>query len=212
MLGIVNWIVAIIGGTFALTGLSIDNIFKSKIFYPFLAFAMVYFVSIWISQKDLKNKGDILLNSLPINRKDIVEGRYLSIFTYILLITIYIFTISHIATILTKDIFPGATMSGLSLLLVIGLSLIIFSIYLPFQYYNIGKIQVFNQIFYILLIILPTILGRYLDKIMTSRLLIYFMNLNLSLNGIILIILGLGIVLYLISIQVSIIIYKHKEF
>src|SRR5699024_8291503 len=160
---------------------------------PFVAFTMLYFVSVWISQKDLKNKGDILLNSLPVKRKDIVGGRYLSIFVYILLITIYIFIISHIATILTKDILPGATMSAFSLLLVIGLSLIFFSIYLPFQYYNIGKIQAFNQIFYILLIILPTILGRYLDKIMTSRLLLYFVNLNLSLNGIIFIILGLGI-------------------
>ena len=95
-------------------------------------------------------------------------------------------------------------------LFILGLSLVFFSIYLPSYYYNVGKAQAFNQIFYIILILLPNIISRFGNKVESTE--IFRDIINMDWKIVILMFVGVGIVMYLISLQISKNIYKGKEF
>ncbi len=210
LLRFINLFILCGGIVFGYIGVSIDHVYKSKLTYGFAMFILVYMVSIFSTQFDVKGKTDMMLNSFPVDRYDIVKSRYISMGLYILFITGIVFLSSNISKIIFRTTIGGNPASIWDILFIWGLSLIFFSIYLPFHYYNVGKAQVFNQIFYIILILLPNIIGRFGMKIEATK--IFGNIIIMDLKIIALIFAGIGIMMYLVSLQISKGIYKSKEF
>jgi len=99
----------------------------------------VYLMLVYANSYDFKYNGEIMINSLPISRKEIVLAKYLSAFVYALIIMIIVFPLSFVLKILD---FPGLNTIGIRSLagfLIIGIFFlsIYISIYLPL-YYKLG--------------------------------------------------------------------------
>ena len=210
LLRFINLFILCGGLFFGYVGVSIDHVYKSKLVYGFAMFIMVYVVSMFSTQYDVKGKADMMLNSFPVDRYDIVKSKYISMGLYILFITGIVFLSSNISKIIFSTTTVGNPATIWDVLFILGLSLIFFSIYLPFHYYNVGKAQAFNQIFYIILILLPNIISRFGRKFENAEI---FQNIiNMDWKILILLFAGVGIIMYLISLQISKGIYKGKEF
>ncbi|WP_333638109.1 ABC-2 transporter permease [Tissierella praeacuta] len=210
LLRIINLIIFWISLIFGCVGVSTENIYKSKLIYGFSIFIMIYIVSIFSTQHELKAKSDMMLNFFPVNRYDIVRAKYISMGIYIFAISGIVFISSNLFKIMMNGEIIGSPATIFDVLFIIGFSLMFFSIYLPFQYYSIGKAQAFSQIFYIFLIILPNIIGRFGSKIETTNI---FKNIIVMDFGIFIFMFAVvGIILYLISLEVSKKIYSMKEF
>ncbi|WP_353095764.1 ABC-2 transporter permease [Tissierella praeacuta] len=195
---------------FGYIGMVTENIYKSKLIYGFSVFIMIYIVSIFSTHHEIRAKSDVMLNSLPVNRYDIVGAKYISMGFYIFAISGVGFITSNISKIIISSKAIGSPVTIFDIFFIIGLSLVFFSIYLPFQYYSIGKSQAFSQIFYMLLIILPNVISRFGRKIETTNLFKNIIRMDLKLFALIFAV--SGIILYLISLQISKRIYKMKEF
>ncbi|MBU5425267.1 ABC-2 transporter permease [Tissierella pigra] len=210
LLKIINLVILCGGILFGYIGVSIDHIYKSKLVYGFAMFIMVYIVSMFSTQYDVKGKTDMMLNSFPVDRYDIVKSKYISMGLYILFITGVVFLSSNISRIIFSTTISGNPATIWDVSFIIGLSLVFFSIYLPFHYYNVGKAQAFNQIFYIILIILPNVISKFSKKIENTE--IFQGIINMDWKIVILMFVSIGAIMYLISLQISKNIYKGKEF
>ncbi|WMM25136.1 ABC-2 transporter permease [Tissierella sp. MB52-C2] len=210
LLKIINLVILCGGILFGYIGMSIDHVYKSKLVYGFAMFIMVYMVSMFSTQYDVKGKTDMMLNSFPVDRYDIVKSKYISMGLYILFITGVVFLSSNISRIIFNTTIAGNPATIWDVLFIFGLSLVFFSIYLPFHYYNVGKAQAFNQIFYIILILLPNVIRRFGKKVENTE--IFQGIINMDWKIVILMFVGVGVIMYLISLQISKNIYKGKEF
>ena len=205
-----NVLILFMGLLFGYVGTTSIIVFKSKIIYGYGIFVMVYMFSMFSFQQDEKSKSNIILNSFPVNRDDIIRARYTATMIYLVFAAITIFIVASISINIISNSFIGSMPTLFDMVFIIGICLLFFSMYLPFQYYYMGKAQIFNAIFYMLLILSPNLLSKYAPKIETIR----WVNAIVSMNfkSITFMLVGLGVILYLISLQVSKQIYKAKEF
>ena len=210
LLKYVNFIIGIVGILFTFVIMSQEVFFISQLAYAFLAFVFPYVASMFLSQHESKSQGDVVVNSLPVKRREIVKARYYTLGVYSLGINILMFVLSTLIGVFMSDSFRGSPSSIFTIFLAIAFTLIFFSLYLPFQYYSQGKVQIFNGIFYLLLMLIPNILRRYGQKIMATK----FFNVLVSLDFVILsfVLLLFSLLLYALSFGISTIIYKNKEF
>ena len=169
-----------------------------------------YILIMYSTAYDDLNKSDIMLNSLPINRKDIVSERYLSIFVFILASSIIMAFTGVIMTLLgiggniriikLSDIGMAAT----------SLSIIVF-LYLP-VYFKLGylKAKLVNFLVFFAVFFLPTLLARLLAK---NTSIAFLRSLNqLTEMQLVLIMLTFAGVLGLISYVLSLSFYRKREF
>ncbi|SMB85101.1 ABC-2 family transporter protein [Desulfonispora thiosulfatigenes DSM 11270] len=197
----------IVGGIFAFVGVTMKEPFLSQIVFVFLVFLLTYMSAMFISVREAKIQGDIILNSLPVKKGEIVKARYLSLFFYSIIISGYIYVVGFFTDIFMGPVnFPNFS----TILVAISLSLMFLVFSLPFQYYSIGKVQIFNGIFYMCLILIPNIFNRYRDDIFETDFVKYLLSLDFTIVSIILF--ALAIALYVFSFTVSLTIYKNKEF
>lgn len=199
-----------IGLLFGYIGTTSIIVFKSKIIYGYGIFVMVYMFSMFSFQQDEKFKSDIILNSFPFNRDDIIMARYTTTIIYLVFSAITIFIVANISINIFDDSFIGSMPTLFDILFIIGICLLFLSMYLPFQYYYMEKAQIFNSLFYALLILLPNLISKYIPKVESIK---WINNLvEMDLKTITLMLVGLGIILYFISLQLSKQIYRAKEF
>ncbi|MBU5439937.1 ABC-2 transporter permease [Tissierella sp. MSJ-40] len=193
------------------TGLMINDVYRSKTMYIVGMSLSIYIVAIYTSGFEGRAKSDIILNSFPINRIDIVKAKYVSMIIYIILGGMFIIIPTQIFKLIGS--FSGKVGNPASLfdfLFVLALSLIFYSIYLPFYYKSDDGLRTFNQVFYMIMIIIPGVIGKLGKKIEGTELFSYIIGMDLK--SVILILLGLGVVLYIISLQISKQIYLKREF
>lgn len=191
-------------------GISTENNIKSKLVYVFTVLIISYLSSIILSQKEIKTKSDIIINSLPTTRSDVVVAKYLFSIIYVLLASILVFFSSYLLSIIIPSITPGPRTSIYNTLATVGIALLFYSIYLLIYYINIGRAQVFNQVFYIILVLSPLVIGRFSEKIASLTIFKYLLNINFNIMIYLLII--FAIIFYIISLNFSIKVYKAKEF
>ncbi len=191
-------------------GISTENIIKTKLIYISTVLLASYLNSLILSQQEIKTKSDVIINSLPIIRSRVVSAKYSFSIIYVFLASILVFLSSHLLGIIFPNGTPGARGSISDILLTLGIALLFYSIYLLIYYINIGRAQIFNQIFYALLILAPSILSRFSKNILYSN--IFKSLLNLNLNLIIYVLISLAALFYIISLNISIKVYKIKEF
>lgn len=210
VLRFINLFILAWGLAAGLSGTMVEGIFMSKVIYGYGIFFMVFIYSMMSTQYSMKNRTDIVINSLPITRYDVVRAKYITVILYMLFGALVVFISSNIAVRIFPNSLTNSNAILQNMLLNIGLSLIFFSVYLVFQFYNIDKIQIFNAIFYMLFILAPNLLKRFIPNIVDAKWINKLSSMNL--NKISLILVGIGIILYLISMEISKQIYKWKEF
>ncbi|MDR7855432.1 ABC-2 transporter permease [Tissierella sp.] len=210
VLRFMNLFILVVGIVSAIIGNTVNEILKSKLIYGYGIFLMVYVSISYTTQYDIKAKSDIMLNSLSINRNDIVKARYISSILYLLFSIGVIFIATNISKYLFASNNLGNPVKILDMLFLSGICLIFISLFLPFQYYNMEKVQIFNSIFYIILVLSPNLVSKYMPNIGTSKW--FDAAMKMDFKSITYSLLGLGIILCFISLQISKQIYKTKEF
>ncbi|MGH4117682.1 ABC-2 transporter permease [Clostridium sp.] len=173
--------------------------------YIFISFAVKY---------DEKNKSEIILNSLPLKRDDIVIAKYMSIFVFATLGLAYSILIGFIGKFTGLSMFDSS-ISLLHIVLVLSSVCIFSSIFFPF-YFRFGfiKMNFFNVLLVMLIVFVPTTAIEYAGSNPNN---IFVRNINFFItntssftqNSLALVI---GLIFFLISLMISIRIYNNKEF
>lgn len=180
----------------------------NTIVYVFSIFMSIYFsLTVSIGHEE-KNKGEMLLNSLPIKREDIVKGKYLLPLVYILIYFIIIFALTNFLNILGIGK-GGGTASIRELIASVNLIFFFYSIYLPIYFKSENGLVGFNQIFYMIIIMLPSMASRFSEFLSEVKFIEGLSKIASESNNLILLIIIVAI--YIISLQISKQIYVNKE-
>jgi ABC-2 type transport system permease protein len=210
LLKIINIVTILVGAIFVFGGMNAGSYFLSQFFFGYLIFLLVYVVSIILTGKEVKTQGDIILNSLPLKRREIVKGRYLTMLLYALGIGVFVLVLGNLIHIFMGNTFDGAPPNIFTILLGSSFVLLFFSLYLPFQYYNIGKVQLFSSLFYMVFILGPYFLSRYQGTLLETDFLQMLFSLDLVVSSFI--VFAFSCLIYFLSYKISVKIYKMKEF
>lgn len=176
--------------------------------------AVVYILLINSFAYEDKNKSEIMLNSLPISRRDIVLAKYLSIFIYMGL-AILSYTGS---SLLVKTLRIPINVVLLSLEGVTTAFLIVAlmsSIYLPIIFkFGYIKAKLFNLVMFLFFFFVPTIIVNLYNN---PRYHHYFVNFFQEFASwknwqIALLLIAFSLLLLSISYSISLNIYKKREF
>ncbi|MBC2580042.1 ATP-binding cassette domain-containing protein [Clostridium sp. DJ247] len=170
---------------------------------------IAYMFIIYASACDDKNKSYIILNSLPINRKDIVISKYISVLVFIFIGVVISFLITtilklsgfgHLNELMTSGNILGCSTS------ILLLSSLYFPIYFKFGYL---KSKYFNMILFMCAFFIPTFLAENLGKGNIPKFIAY---LNTQPNWLVtMFILAVLFIILLISLLISTKIYVDKD-
>lgn len=182
--------------------------------YMFSGISIVYLLIIYANAYDEKNRSEVIINSLPVNRDSIVIAKYLSIILYLVIGVV----ISAVAGLIVTQLgfIENMRIIGIVDILTVFISAcLMYSIYYP-VYFKFGslKLKLFNVAMYMLFLFVPNILTSYIqenpDNGLINKITHFFKNTNsLVLQG------GLAIIVLLllfVSMLISIKVYKNKEF
>lgn len=182
--------------------------------YVFPPMAITYIFISFAANYDEKNKSEIVLNSLPLKRNDIVISKYISIFVFAIIGIIYAILIGFIGKATGLPMF-SRSISFLDIVSVFTAVCIFSSIFFP-VYFKFGyiKMNFFNVILVMLIIFVPSSVIEYATENPNNIFVIkinYFINNTSSFthNSLALLI---GLIFFFISLMISIRIYKNKEF
>lgn len=173
--------------------------------YLFITFAVQY---------DDKNKCEVILNSLPLERTDIVIAKYISSFIFAFIGIICSILVGFIGNTTGMVIFIGY-ISLLDIVLIIMSISIFSSIYYPVYFkFGVSRIRMFNILIFMFLFFLPTLAIEYIKNNSNNLLVQKYTSFINDTNGFILNFSALiiGLIFLLISLMISIRIYNNKEF
>lgn len=181
----------------------------SSLIYIIMIVLTVYIFSLYSNGYEDKNDSYIMLNSLPINRSQIVLSKYVSLLVYTLVGCSLLIILTRIYPLL------GFTLKGRPANLTdCAVAFIIicfgFSFYYPF-YFKFGgdKLRFFNTFVYLTLILLPTLIKKFIsfDKFMSFTK--WITTFNSEAITIIFLLISIG--LLMISAFVSVFIFARKD-
>jgi ABC-2 type transport system permease protein len=161
-----------------------------------------------------KGSGEMVLNSFPISREEIVRSRYLSVFVFTLLSLAIIGLLGAVMKLCGLP-FPLRYVNWFDLAVVLISMLIMASIYLPL-FFKYGYIQsrVFNVIMFMLIFFAPSLLIEYYQKhsenAVLQQLTTFVQSSPFWLIG-----LAIGILFllfYYASYRFSVLLYRNREF
>ncbi|MBW9146607.1 ABC-2 transporter permease [Clostridium sp. CM027] len=165
-------------------------------------------------QYDDKNNSEVILNSLPLKRSDIVIAKYISTFAFGLIGIICSTLVGFIGNTTRLTMFIGS-ISLLDIVLVTMFTCIFSSIFYPVYFkFGVARMKIFTVLIFLVLFFVPSSLIDYIAKNpnnISVQKFTYFVNNTSSLtqNSLALII---GLIFLLISLMISIRIYNNKEF
>ncbi len=184
----------------------------NNIYYTFWGYLVlvIFFVGLSyfiICNLDLQTDIDTILNSLPIEKGLIVKSRYSSVMIYILSISFMVPILSLLikSRISMPDGIPITI--GLSFH-IIGITTLLYSIYIPLDFYHRGDMEKVREIPFtqILILILIAVFSMKQNNI------IYRYIKAIDINSFPIPLILFSILVYLISMNISINIYRAKEF
>ncbi|MBU3073648.1 ABC-2 transporter permease [Clostridium estertheticum] len=173
--------------------------------YLFITFAVQY---------DDKNKSEVIINSLPLKRHDIVMSKYIATFVYGTLGICCSILVGFIGNAVRLPMFHGS-ISLLNIILVIMSICIFSSIYYPVYFkFGVAKMKIFTVVIFMIFFLVPMNAMSYVIKNPNNffvQKFNYFINNTSALtqNSIAL---TIGLVIFMISLMISIHIYNNKEF
>lgn len=176
--------------------------------------AIVYLLTQYSFAYEDKNKSEIMLNSLPISRKDIVLAKYLSIFLYIgLAMVAYMFATLIVMAIKIPIKVQFISLQGITITLF--LVSLMASLYLPIIFkFGYLKAKMFNMVMFLLFFFIPMgVVSFYQNSEYTS-------SIDNILTGmatwsdwqIASLIVGISLLMMALSYYISVTIYNKREF
>lgn len=180
-----------------------------NIMYILAIFMITYFSVMYSNGYDQKNKVDIVINSFPINKKDVVRSKYLLLLIYVIMYSIAVIVMTNIFILV--GIGKGGRAAGIwDFIVVLNLLLIFYSIYYPIYFKSENGLATFNQLIYMLIILTPAMLGKLGKTLQQTKIVNILIEMNIKKISIVLLI--FSIIIFYISLQISKIIYLRKEF
>ena len=175
-----------------------------------LGIIILIFVSvIYTNGYDDKYKSEIILNSFPIDRRNIVRGKYITLVIYIIIACSAVLIFTNIIFKL-GIITNGRSANIWNAIFATNISLIFYSIYYPF-YFKLGEgLRSFNTILWILMTVSPAIISKSFKKLEEIGYLGKILSIDI--NKINLYLLIFSLIMFYISLQISKRIYMGKEF
>ncbi|EPY2277569.1 ABC-2 transporter permease [Clostridium sporogenes] len=197
----------------AFTGLqcSIDG--KHHYVYIYVIAMASYILINYVEQAISKNKSNMFIYSLPIDKNNMVLEKYI----FIIGINIINWGICILTTVVFSIILKGRLIENIcsigDLVFAITLVYIYYSIYYPF-YFKLGpnKLNLFNRCIYMFIILLPVIIQRIIEILNISISISkkgFYEQINVIQSKFLWIIL-FDIIMVTISAYISIIIHKNK--
>ncbi len=191
------------------TGLIRDNLLIANLFYVLGIIILTFIMVIYTNGFDDKYKTQVVLNSFPIDRRNIVRSKYIILIIFILISSGVIIALTNILPMLLS-VGSRAIANIHAIIFASNILLLFYSIYYPF-YFKIGEgLRSFNAMLWMFLMLGPALIGRLFKALDAWGLLGKLMNMDLE--KINLYILGIILVIYYISLQISKNIYMKREF
>jgi ABC-type transport system involved in multi-copper enzyme maturation permease subunit len=182
--------------------------------YSLAPYALVYLFVTYSCGYDEKNKTDIIFNSLPVNRVDIVMSKYFAVFlfaAYGIICSAVLGFIGMNAGILRVS----RTISINDILIAFSGGIIFASIFYPLYFkFGMVKMKLVNIFLFMLFMFAPSFLTDYAAKHPESSVVRNVISLftNTSAETLRLLLLAAACIVLLTSILISIQIYKNKDF
>ena len=191
--------------------------FSNPVFRPFIyimgAVVIGYIFVLSVIQAEFKNNSDVILNSLPVSRKDIVSARFVSIFILTALALAILGSVGLILRVLPLPLeVPIITLRDA--LISLGLIVLMSALFLPAYHLTAGKwLQILNIIFFMVVFFAPAtitqILVEHTDKAWALNLVEFHMNTPWLLPSLSAAVLAL---MLLLSFTLTLIIYRKRDF
>lgn len=188
----------------------------STIMLGYNLFMGLFLTLLTVLGREEKVNSDMILNSIPLDKKIIVTSRYVSSLLFPLAHGLILFVYSHILKNTRLLWILGYRIHGqiyaisiYSLLIVLSIIITFLSFYLPFYYLKFGKGKALNVIAYFLLVILPALIIRFYSILMDLEFVKYIYLLDKRILT--LIAFAISLVLYVASMEVSKRIYSQKK-
>ncbi len=182
-----------------------------QLIFGYLLFFQSYYLVIVLSQQDERVKSDLIINSLPIDRKLVVLEKYVFLVLQPISIAIFmILTTRGIHALQVSGFQEGQNFTLFGAIVAIALTWFVLSIYIPINYLSIGKSKAFNQLSLMILIVLPSFFTRLIKINGVPELPPTLMNISpgIVISGL----LGFALIIYFISYLISKKIYSRKDF
>lgn len=190
-------------------GLSVSQDILSNVLYILGMIILIFVSVIYTNGYDDKYKSEIALNSLPIDRRNIVRGKYISLIIYIIISCGSVFIFTNLIRMM-NIVQSGEGASLWNIIIATNIALIFYSLYYPF-YFKLGDgLRNFNTILWILMTVGPTIASKSVGYLMKLGYLEKLMNIDINRINIYLLVFSIAI--YYISLQISKKIYLKREF
>ncbi|GFN35480.1 ABC-2 transporter permease [Tepidimicrobium xylanilyticum] len=207
-----GWLQKIVGVLYALfiagMGINMPNQMIANLLYILAMVSLIFILVIYTNGYDDKNKSEIILNSFPIDRVNIVRAKYLTLILFIIFGTGIVYLFSKIASVLYFGNSGGTSIWNI--IFVFNISLIFYSIYYPF-YFKLGDgIRLFNTILWMLMVIGPSIISKSIKKMVETGHLEKVLTIDINRLNIYLLLISL--IMFYISLQMSKRIYLKREF
>ncbi|GMG97443.1 ABC-2 transporter permease [Tepidimicrobium xylanilyticum] len=207
-----GWLQKIVGVLYALfiagMGINMPNQMIANLLYILAMVSLIFILVIYTNGYDDKNKSEIILNSFPIDRVNIVRAKYLTLILFIVFGTGIVYLFSKIALVLYFGNSGGASIWNI--IFVFNISLIFYSIYYPL-YFKLGDgIRLFNTILWMLMVIGPSIISKSIKKMAEMGHLEKILTIDINRLNIYLLLISL--IMFYISLQISKGIYLKREF
>lgn len=122
---------------------------------------IVYIFLISANTEDEKNKGEIMLNSLPVRRRDIVLAKYFSVPVYILIGLIFLSVMAVLFRLPVIPLTPRLlnSIDVLAIILIVSLAV---ALYLPLYFkYGAAALRIFTIVLFLSFFFIPRLLVEY---------------------------------------------------
>lgn len=193
----------------SVNGLLSKDLLVGNIIYVLSIIIFTFVVVIYVNGFDDKYKSEVVLNSFPIDRRNIVRSKYITLIIFILISSAAIIALTNVLPMIL-NIDGRASANIHTVIIAANVLLLFYSIYYPI-YFKVGEgLRTFNTILWLLMMLAPSLLVKFLKTLDQRGLLEKLMN--IALQNINLYLLVISLVIYYISLQISKRIYMKREF
>lgn len=193
----------------AAMGLVMPDPLVSTFLYTLGMLTLIFITVIYTNGYDDKYKSEIVLNSLPIDKENIVRAKYMTLILFIIMScsAVLIFT-NIILKLGVVSIGKGASIWNV--IFATNISLIFYSIYYPI-YFKVGEgLKSFNTILWVLMVIGPSVLDKLMKGLNTTGYLEKIIAIDI--NRINIYVLIISLFMFYMSMKISEKIYRTREF
>lgn len=205
----INIFVVIYALFIAAMGLVMPDPLVSTFLYTLGMLTLIFITVIYTNGYDDKYKSEIVLNSLPIDKENIVRAKYMTLILFIIMScsAVLIFT-NIILKLGVVSIGKGASIWNV--IFATNISLIFYSIYYPI-YFKVGEgLKSFNTILWVLMVIGPSVLDKLMKGLNTTGYLEKIIAIDI--NRINIYVLIISLFMFYMSMKISEKIYRTREF